>query len=372
MLNNFAKIFDQLICKMECVAKWCKKINEKFLRAFLTVILCCLAVSFWGESALENIPPLKSVYYDTLAINFPDLIGELSSVPGRLILFFALALILLCYCFRKLYRPFALMMLHSTMGHDLSQLDGSLQKAFWLKKVNFSWQLPSHNIPEEQIITTICEQDRLFKSTQEDNWCSTIFYYGVAHIPLVFRLGYQWGQTKDIRLLHRFRPTESAQEFKELPEHEQEKMPQTNQSDRLDAPNYNLRSKHLLVSIATSYPIKKEDLSYIDPSDTMLRYDMQAGTPGVDFFNSYQKIRSYADRVVDDLRKIIKERGIETIHLAISSSVPFTFYLAQQMNTNQFCKIIVYHYDHGKYTWGIDVTEPEARKAIRWVENAKN
>ena len=87
---------------------------------------------------------------------------------------------------------------------------------------------------------------------------------------------------------------------------------------------------------------------------------------------AYQKIHSYADRIIDDLRKEVKERGIDIVHLVISSSVPFTFYLAQQMNTHQFCKIIVYHFDHGKYTWGIDVTEPEARKAIRWAGSGEN
>lgn len=142
-------------------------------------------------------------------------------------------------------------------------------------------------------------------------------------------------------------------------------------SDRLDELNYNSKSKHMLVSIATTYPIKEENLSCIDTSNTMSRYDMQVDLMGFDFFNSYQKIRSYADRIIDDLRERVKERGIETIHLVISSSVPFTFYLAQQMNTHQFCKIIVYHFDCGKYTWGLDVTEPEAKKSIRWAGDTR-
>ena len=161
------------------------------------------------------------------------------------------------------------------------------------------------------------------------------------------------------------------QEFKELPEYVEEKMSYIH-SDRLDELNFNLRSKHLLVSIATTYPIKDEDLARIDTSNTMSRYNMQVDAMGFDFFNSYHMIHSYADRIIDDLRKIVKDRGIEVIHFAISSSVPFTFYLAQQMNTQQFSKIIVYHFDHGKYTWGIDVTEPDAEKAIRWAGSVDN
>lgn len=371
MQDKLLKILDTIFCKTDRFAQWCRKINGKLLGVSFVFVLCCLVASFLGKNTLKNIPILKSAYYDTLVANFPDVIEKLSSIPGRIILIIVFLSILLCYIIRKLHRPFALLILHSTMGHDLSKLSDSLKSFFWFKRAKIIQNLSSLNTTKEQIINTVCEQDRQFKNIQASNWCSTIFYCGVAHIPLVFRFGYQWGQTKDIRLLHRFRPTENAQEFKELSEYVEEKMSHIH-SDRLDEPNYNLRNKHLLVSIATTYPIKDEELFCIDPSNTMLRYDMQVDMMGFDFFNSYQKIHSYADRIVDDLRKMVKERCIETIHFAISSSVPFTFYLAQQMNTHQFSKIIVYHFDHGKYTWGIDVTEPEAKEAIRWASSAED
>lgn len=371
MKNSFFRIIDGIICKTEYVARWCKRINGKILGAGFAFVLCCLAVSFWGENALGNFPIIKSAYYDTLAANCPDVIASLSNISGRIILIIIFSLILLCYVVRRVHRPLALLMLHSTMGHDLSKLSKSLKDAFWFKRAKISIDIPSQNISEEQIIGAVCEQDMLFKDVQTNSWYSTVFYCGVAHTPLVFRFGYQWGQTKEIRLLHRFRPTEGAQEFKELPEYVEEKMSYIH-SDRLDELNFNLQSKHLLVSIATTYPIKDEDLARIDTSNTMSRYNMQVDAMGFDFFNSYHKIHSYADRIIDDLRKIVKDRGIEVIHFAISSSVPFTFYLAQQMNTQQFSKIIVYHFDHGKYTWGIDVTEPDAEKAIRWAGSVDN
>lgn len=54
-------------------------------------------------------------------------------------------------------------------------------------------------------------------------------------------------------------------------------------SDRLDELNFNSKSKHMLVSIATTYPISEEDLACIDPSNTMSRYDMQVDLMGYDF-----------------------------------------------------------------------------------------
>ena len=371
MSNKLLAYWDHFVWKTDKVARFCKSINGKMLGIVSTLIVCCAVVSLLGTDALKNIPIIKSTYYDTIVANFPKFVDFLSADIGKVVFLIALLGVCICYSFRKWYHPFATLIAHSTMGYDLSVLHEPLKKSFWFIRKYVGEQLPSSNASEEQVIAAVYAQDESFKQIQGSNWCSTVFYYGIAHTPLVFRLGYQWGQTRGIRFLHRFRSTEDKQEFKELPQYVEEKMSFL-LSDRLDAPNYNLKSKHLLVSIATTYPIKNEDLLSIDPSNAMLRYDMQVDMMGYDFFNSYQKIRSYADRIVDDLRKMVKERGIETIHFVISSSVPFTFYFAQQMNTHQFCKIIVYHFDHGKYTWGIDVTEPEAGKAIRWVGCVKN
>lgn len=371
MLNKLLSCFDLLVGKMDKIACFCKARNGKRLGVCSMAVLCCTVVSFMGTDALKNIPVIKSAYYDTVVANWPKFVDFLSADIGKAIFSVALLAICMCYLFRWLYRPFATLIAHSTMGHNLSLLHESLKKSFWFVRRCIDVQLPSKNASEDQIVAAICAQDELFKKIRERNWCSTVFYYGVAHTPLVFRLGFQWGQTMKIRFLHRFRSTEDEQEFQELPPYVEEKMA-FRLSDRLDELNYNSNSKHMIVSIATTYPIKNEDITCIDPLNTMLRYDMQVDLMGFDFFNSYQKIHSYADRIVYDLRERVKERGIETIHLVISSSVPFTFYLAQQMNTHQFCKIIVYHYDHGKYTWGIDVAETDAKKAIRWAGSVDN
>lgn len=371
MPNKLLVYMDKSVGKVDKIARFCKSRNGKRLGVFSTVILCCTVVSYMGTDALKNIPIIKSAYYDTIVANCPQFVDFLSADIGKAVFSITLLAVCICYLFRGLYRPFATLIAHSTMGHDLSVLYEPLKKSFWFMRKCIGAQLPSKNASEDQIVTAICEQDESFKQIKEENWCSTVFYYGVAHTPLVFRLGYQWGQTRRIRFLHRFRETEDRQEFQELPPYVEEKMAFLH-SDRLDELDFNSKSKHMLVSIATTYPITEEDLSCIDPSNTMSRYDIQVDLMGFDFFNSYQKIHSYADRIIDDLRVRVKEQGIETIHLVISSSVPFTFYLAQHMNTHQFPKIIVYHFDCGKYTWGIDVTEPDAEKAIRWAGSVDN
>lgn len=366
MPNKFLILLDQLLWKINKIAKWCKSLNEKFFNTFFVTIVCCSIVSFLGTDTLKNIPVIKSAYYDTIVANYPQFVAFLSANIGKYLFFVLLILSIFCLLFRKIYRPVALLISHSTMGYDLSSVEQSFEKSFWFIKRRIESQAVLQNASKEKVVEAICKQDDFFKRLNAENWCSTVFYYGVAHTPLVFRFGYQWGQSKTIRFLHRFRPTENEQTFNELPIYVEEKTSFL-RSDRFDVDNYNLHSKDLLVSLATTYAIKDTDLSSIDPSNSMLRYKIEVDMLGYDFFNSYQKIHSYADRIVSDLREFVKEREIETIHIVISSSVPFTFYLAQQMNTNQFCKIIVYHYDHGRYTWGIDITELNAEKAVKWI-----
>ncbi|WP_369282210.1 SAVED domain-containing protein [Oscillibacter sp. GMB15532] len=69
-----------------------------------------------------------------------------------------------------------------------------------------------------------------------------------------------------------------------------------------------------------------------------------------------------------DIEEIVRKWNIQTVHVFISSSVSFTFYLGQLMNNNQFRKIIVYHYDNTQFIWGIDIMRSGPQKAIVWAK----
>lgn len=367
MPNKLLLALDKLIWKMDKLAKVCKVINGKFFCVLTFFFASCTTVSFLGADSLKNMPIIESAIYDTVAANIPEFLDFLSAPMGKFMSAAAFVAILFCHILRNLHRPVALLNVHSTMGHDLSILDNSLKKSFWFKRADIGSQIPPQNPSQEQLIDAIRAQDVASEAIQKKNWCSTVFYYGVAHTPLVFRFGYQWGQTKTIRLLHRFRPTLDAQEFIEMPDVDQDKLSMFSKQETI----IRCGSSELLVAIASTYPIIKENIGLIDPSNKMSLYwrEVEEATRGVDFFNSYHKIRSYADRFVEDIEKIVRENNIKTVHVILSTSVPFTFYLAQRMCSNQFQKIIVYHYDHTKFTWGIDITEPNAEKAIMWARS---
>lgn len=370
MPSTFLIAWDKRLLSLDKFAKTCKAIPRKLLIIVASLDFCFTVVAFFGKEELKKIAFLKTDYYDTIASYIPGVVNHLSAPAGKTICCIVSVIIVIACLFRLFYRKPALLIAHSTMGHDLTVLDENLKKSFYIKLANIEHMLPSQNAQTDEIIAALKFQDKAFNTIKQTNWRSNVFYYGVAHTPLIFRLGYQFGQTQRIRLLHRFRQTEDAQEFKELPEYDNDKATFIN-SDLRDEFNFNTQSHELLVALATTYPIKDENLRAIDPDNKMYVYKVQVDdiTMGYDFFNSYYKLRSYADRFADDIRKLVKEKNIETIHLVISSSVPFTFYLAQQMNTNQYPQIIVYQYEPGKYTWGIDVKETVPEKAVTWIQN---
>ena len=65
------------------------------------------------------------------------------------------------------------------------------------------------------IVDAIRIQDTLIEEALNDCDKSTeLFYYGIAHIPLIFRAGFQVGDEGKVRLLHKYRNDQPL--FKEV------------------------------------------------------------------------------------------------------------------------------------------------------------
>ena len=364
MFIRFLKLGDKILKNLEKFGKLCRSIHKRTIFTILGIDACCTIVSFWGNTELDKLTFIDRDYFDTIIAHFPGVVKFLSAPIGR-IFFAAFTFILLTILgFHYLYRRPALLISHSTMGHDVSCVEKSFSKTYVSRKAPIVLEMPRDGITREQLTRAISSQDKIFNETIKNDWHSTIFYYGVAHTPLVFRLGYNVGQTKNIMFLHRFRPTENAQEFKEIAEYDDDRTAFLIESP-LNTSETNSHSAELVIAIGTTYPILDEDIDTLGLGKDILVYKVQLDKEsiGFDFFKSYHKIRSYADRIVSDVRGIVKARLINKIHIVLSTSVPFTFYLAQQMNTNQYPTIIVYHFSNGKYVWGINIQEEASDKA---------
>ncbi len=362
-MKRIYKVIEKIFMRLSGLAFKIKKIDSKKFIPCIVFVSCMTISVFWGEDILKEIEVLDADVYNTLINLIPGAAEFLSSTFGKIVVGISAVTAILSVILRVFYKKPALLIRHTTMGHDLSIIEDNYKNEYYSKKVDMTKISIPKTADDDSIVTAIEDIDTKY-STYKDTAFSQIFYYGVSHIPLVFRFGYLFGQSKKIKFLHRFRKNENDQEFKILPECEG-RYPIAF-GDRLDEENIQGTHDELIVAISTTYPIKNVDMDIIDKDNTMLRYIFEADplTLGFDFFSSVEKMESYTNRFVSDIRRLIKDYNISTVHILISSSVPFTFYFAQQLNTQQFPKLVVYQYENQKYNWGINITENDPRKAI--------
>lgn len=365
-MREIKTYIEKKIMKISRIAFGLKKISSKAYYGSIILIACLTISTFLGEDILKKIEILDDSAYNTIVNLVPGASEFLSSILGKSVVVSLALAAVLSLVLRWFYKKPALLISHTTMGHDLTKIDKRFKKEFYSKKVNMTKLSIPKIADKDSIINAIKEVDSVYLK-YKDTVFSEIFYCGVSHIPLVFRLGYNFGQSRKIRFLHRFRKNENDQEFEVLPE--EEKNPFKFSAHRVDTENVQGSHDELVVAISTTYPISNTDIKTLDKDGNKLKYIFEAenSTKGFDFFSSIERIQFFADGFIDEIRKLVKKYNISTIHILISSSVPFTFYLAQQMNTQQFPKIIVYQYENQKYRWGINVAEKDPQKAIVWI-----
>lgn len=362
-MNKTLRFLERQFMKVNSFAFGLKRIPKSVFYGCIVFVACLYISTFWGDEILKKIEVLDASVYNTVVNLIPGANEFLSSTLGEIFVILISILSITSLLLRLFYKKISLLIAHTTMSHDLSKIDKNYKKEYYSKKVDMTKLSIPKVADNNSIIKALIEIDTIY-SKYKNTAFSEIFYYGVSHIPLVFRLGYQFGQSRKIQFLHRFRKNESDQEFKILPE--QDDVPPTLTTHRIDEENLQGNHDELIVAISTTYPIKESDISFIDKENKKLRYifDVEESAYSFDYFSSMKQMQSCVNRLVSDIRKLVKQYNISTIHILISSSVPFTFYFAQQLNTQQFPKMIVYQYENQKYTWGIDISEKNPEKAI--------
>lgn len=77
---------------------------------------------------------------------------------------------------------------------------------------------------------------------------------------------------------------------------------------------------------------------------------------GVDSIVSYALMNRLRTGILNKMREIVSSANIEKIHLVLSTSSDFTFFLSQGFSKYHDPEIIVYQYDRSdsqKYPWGV-------------------
>lgn len=272
-------------------------------------------------------------------------------------------IILLLRIYKSAIHPRAIIINHSSFSNAQSTYDPSIVSGYSVKEkdINLVDQMTRYNI-----VDAIRAQDDLIEETLNDCDKSTeLFYYGIAHIPLIFRAGFQVGDEGKVRLLHKYRNNQPF--FKEISSDPDDCAVRLRCSTVGNAKS----SREMLVVVATSLPVTNEDLAVFRSGDLCceLHFEMENKSMyGFDSVDSYAAMNRLRKGILDKIRETATKKNIKRIHMVLATSSDFTFFLAQGFSKNHDPELVVYQYDRNssvKYPWGVSNILTPANAVVR-------
>ena len=345
---------------------WIRKLRKFIYKLSPTVLKYCTCISVFlallGRLGIEKLKEIPVYGIGDWAVTVDSLIdiqinGAAYPVIRVCIYSAACVFTLLSIC-KYLMHPKAVVLKHSAFSNALSGYDDTLLNGYTVQEfdVDLVKQMKDQNIE-----TAISRQDRIIKKIKAScDEYTELFYYGIAHIPLIFRAGFQIGDEGKTRLLHKYR--NGTGQFKEISTENDEFIRCLDPQKKV----YNNNSKEMLMVVATSFPVSNQDLEAFHQNNIRceLRLEMRDKTMyGVDAIESYGQMERLRSPIMSEMRDMVSQYSIERIHLVLSTSSDFTFYLAEGFSEHHDPEIIVYQYERNsdvKYPWGIsNIAPPE-------------
>lgn len=340
------------------------KISDKGLNTGLTVSVVLLLFTLFDIETLKkieigNISGIANTV-DSIASPFLDIF---ENVFIKILIYALFGLVLILRIFKTAIRPRAIIINHSSFSNTQSSYDPSIVSGYSVreKDINLVDQMARHNT-----VDAIRQQDALIEDILSDyDNAAELFYYGIAHIPLIFRAGFQIGDEGIVRLLHKFRNEQAP--FKEISSASDNHRVQL-QGNTITGNN---RSNEILVVVATSLPVADEDLVVFRQKNLFCELHFGMADKSMydfDVVDSYAIMNRFRAGILAKIHEIVANKNIERIHLVLATSSDFTFFLAQGFSKNHDPEIVVYHYDRNsiaKYPWGISNTLTPANAVIR-------
>ena len=181
------------------------------------------------------------------------------------------------------------------------------------------------------------------------------YFYGIAQIPFIFRLGMQYGNnSKNYALAHYFK-RDSFSKLKILRWGRKTESLKVSFADK--------KSQDLVVSIATSFPM--DDIS----NDILFRdksiLSIESTTNNVDIISNQSIMNQWADQISREIRKYVKEYSIKKVHLLLNTSSEMVFKLGTMFANNYDPDMNIYHYslkDKIKRPWYLDTKKDTIEK----------
>jgi len=323
-----------------CVNRWLAAFGILTLFALFD-IETIKKIELWDISSIANT-------VDSFASPILDIFEDVF-IKALVYALFGTTLLLRAY--KSAIHPRAIIINHSSFSNAQSSYDPSIVSGYSVKEkdINLVNQMARHNT-----VDAIRIQDTLIEDALIDCDKSTeLFYYGIAHIPLIFRAGFQVGDEGKVRLLHKYRNDQPF--FKEIssdPDTYTVKL-------RSSTVRNNKVSSEMLVVVATSLPVASEDLAVFRSGNICceLHFEMESKSMyGFDSVDSYAAMNRLRKGILDKIRETATKKNIKRIHMVLATSSDFTFFLAQGFSKNHDPEVVAYHYDRNsntKYPWGI-------------------
>lgn len=329
-----------------------KKISDRHISLWLTSSGILALFAFFDIETLKKIELWDiSDIANTVDSFASPILGIFENNIIKVLAYVLFGIVLILRIYKSVIHPRAIVINHSSFSNAQSAYDPNIISGQLVKEIeiNLVDQMSHHNF-----VDAIRLQDSLIEEVLNScNKSTELFYYGIAHIPLIFRAGFQVGDEGNVRLLHKYRNNQSV--FKEI---------STEPDNGVVNLKYSLipsaaSSKEMLVVIATSLPVVNEDLVAFRGGNICceLRIEMQNKSMfGFDSVDSYAVMNRLRAVILSKIRETVVKKNIERVHLVLATSSDFTFFLAQGFSKNHDPEIIVYQYDRSnpqKYPWGI-------------------
>lgn len=328
------------------------KLSFKLLYTLLGISFFLVLLSMYGKDILKEIEVGDIAAWTRTIENLAaPILPFFEYIVVKILVWIVFILLFILSVSKAILRPKAIVISHSTFSNTQSSYDGSIAKGLLVDQRDINLV---DSMRKQDIVEAIRTQDRLVSGILRDcDEYTELFYYGIAHIPLIFRAGYQIGDEGKVRLLHKYRNEQSV--FKEISTEADNFMIELIGYPRC----FNKAAKELLVVVATSFPVSPEDLSVFRNNKIgyELRFEMKdQALYGVDSIDSYAVMNRLRAGILSHVREIVASENIEKIHLVLSTSSDFTFFLSQGFSKYHDPEVIVYQYERSnaqKYPWGI-------------------
>lgn len=331
------------------ISKTIHKIPRWLYGVIVTLLAAIAIISAGGGSILSKISIGDiSNAYQTL-VNFSPEIESISKSPwvGPTVIIILLLLVVF-----RIYKQSLLVIEHKSLAYDLAPLDSSVKTEYRIRKLPLDQvDLFVEGVPTSQSINQI---RNVVSMAQKRKPAYLLGYYGIAHIPLIFRLGYLIGDQSPIILFHLNRAHNAT--FRELKQSEISTLTLSSEEE-----NKGIESSEMLVAISISLSITREQINDFigkegNPMHILL---LETNQKGFDVINNYATAEYIKNTILQEIQSRVQKYHLSKIHLLLSISSDFVFFLARSFSPQHDPSILVYHYEKGQYPWGIDMSAPD-------------